>query len=78
MLARTLFLLLAGFLLLPTPWSSPPLALALGVMFGLACRHPYPTQSRTVANLLLQVSVVALGFAMDLLVVLRAGASGFV
>ncbi len=77
MLARALFLLLAGSLVLPTPWSSPPLALALGVVFGLACKHPYPAESRTVSKLLLQVSVVALGFAMDLQQVLRAGASGF-
>ncbi len=78
MLARALFLLLAVFLVLPTPWSSPPLALALGVVFGLACKHPYPAESRAVSKLLLQASVVALGFAMDLQQVLRAGASGFV
>lgn len=78
MLARALFLLLAGFFALPTAWSSPPLALALGVVFGLSCKHPYPAESRTVSKLLLQLSVVALGFAMDLQQVLRAGASGFV
>ncbi len=78
MFARALFLLLALFLVLPTPWGSPPLALALGVVFGLACKHPYPAQSQTVSKRLLQVSVVALGFAMNLQQVLRAGASGFV
>ncbi|MCI0355647.1 MAG: putative sulfate exporter family transporter [Acidobacteria bacterium] len=78
MLARTLFLLLAVFLVLPTGLSSPPLALALGVLFGLAFQHPYAAQSRSVSKTLLQVSVVALGFAMDLAQVLRAGASGFV
>jgi len=78
MLARVLFLLLAVLLVLPTGWSSPPLALALGVLFGLSFKHPYPTESRNASKLLLQVSVVALGFAMDLQQVLHAGASGFV
>jgi uncharacterized integral membrane protein (TIGR00698 family) len=78
MLARAVFLLLALFLILLTGWSSPPLALALGVVFGLAFKHPYPSESRSVSKMLLQVSVVALGFAMDLQQVLRAGASGFV
>lgn len=54
------------------------MALALGVLFGLAFKHPYAAQSRSVSKLLLQASVVALGFAMDLQQVLRAGASGFV
>ncbi len=78
MLARVLFLLLAVFLVLPAGWSSPPLALALGVLFGLTFKHPYPGESRSASTILLQVSVVALGFAMDLQQVLRAGATGFV
>ncbi len=75
--ARVVFLLLALFSALPTPWSSPPLALALGVVFGLAGRHPYPAESQKASKLLLQASVVALGFAMNVPQVLRAGASGF-
>ncbi len=78
MLARALFLLLAASFVLPTPWSSPPLALAVGVVFGLTLRHPYLAQSQKASKVLLQASVVALGFAMDLNQVLRAGASGFV
>ena len=77
MLARTVFFLCLLALALPTPLSSPPLALALGVLFGLALQHPYAAASGKVSKLLLQVSVVALGFAMDLGQVLRAGASGF-
>lgn len=78
MLARAVFLLLAAFAVLPTGLSSPPLALALGVLFGLAFKHPYAAEARSVSKVLLQASVVALGFAMDLPQVLRAGASGFV
>ncbi|MGH9602747.1 MAG: YeiH family protein [Terriglobales bacterium] len=78
MLARVIFLLLAVSLVLPTGLGSPPLALAFGVLFGLTFKHPYAGESRSVSKVLLQLSVVALGFAMDLQQVLRAGASGFV
>jgi uncharacterized integral membrane protein (TIGR00698 family) len=78
MLARAVFFLLAIFLVLPTPWGSPPIALALGVLFGFTFTHPFASESRKVSKLLLQISVVALGFAMNLQQVLRAGASGFI
>jgi uncharacterized integral membrane protein (TIGR00698 family) len=61
-----------------TGFLSPPLALAIGVFFGLAFPHPYLTSSRLAARFLLQVSVVALGFGMNLQQVLKAGRSGFV
>jgi uncharacterized integral membrane protein (TIGR00698 family) len=78
LLARAIFLGLALFVILPTPWGSPPIALALGVLFGLTFTHPFASESRKTSKLLLQISVVALGFAMDLQQVLHAGASGFV
>lgn len=56
---------------------SPPLALALGLAFGLLLTHPFPVQSRRFSRILLQGSVVALGFGMNLYDVLRAGRSGF-
>src|SRR5262252_8927107 len=58
----------AALLFCFTPWASPPLALAL--------ENPAPSASRRAARLLLQVSVVLLGFSMDLPTVLRAGARG--
>jgi uncharacterized integral membrane protein (TIGR00698 family) len=57
---------------------SPPVALLAGILFGLSFTHPYPSASRTAARVLLQVSVVALGFGMNLREVLKAGRSGFV
>ena len=57
---------------------SPPIALTLGIFFGLSFPHPYITESRGVARTLLQCSVVALGFGMNLHEVLKAGRSGFV
>jgi uncharacterized integral membrane protein (TIGR00698 family) len=57
---------------------SPPVALLAGILFGLSFAHPYSNASRTAARVLLQVSVVALGFGMNLQEVLKAGRSGFI
>ena len=56
---------------------SPPLALAAGLVYGFAFIHPYHLDARRLSKLLLQVSVVGLGFGMDLHEVLHAGRSGF-
>jgi uncharacterized integral membrane protein (TIGR00698 family) len=55
---------------------SPPIALALGIVFGLSFAHPFPSAG-TFARFLLQASVVALGFGMNLQDVVKAGRSGF-
>ncbi|HUL34841.1 MAG TPA: putative sulfate exporter family transporter [Candidatus Eisenbacteria bacterium] len=57
---------------------SPPVALTLGILFGLLFTNPLPKESRVGARILLQISVVALGFGMDLHEVLKAGRHGFV
>ena len=57
---------------------SPPLALALGLAFGLLFPHPYPKQTAKLSRHLLQLSVIGLGFGMNLHEVVRAGRSGFV
>jgi len=57
---------------------SPPIALTAGILFGLSFPHPYINESRGIARTLLQSSVVALGFGMNLHEVLRAGRSGFI
>ncbi len=69
---------IAALLLCLSGWISPPVALTAGIIFGLSVRHPYADQSRRVAKVLLQASVVALGFGMNLHEVLKAGRSGFV
>lgn len=76
MLARILFF--AALILSFTGWFSPPLALTIGIIFGLAFAHPYLAETRVAARVLLQVCVVALGFGMNLQQVLKAGRSGFV
>ncbi len=78
MLPRIVFIVLLLLVAIPSPWMSPPLALTLGVAFGMLSPHPYAAGSRTASKVLLQLSVVALGFAMNLEEVLHAGKSGFV
>jgi uncharacterized integral membrane protein (TIGR00698 family) len=57
---------------------SPPVALAMGLAFGLLFPHPYAAQSRKSSKYLLQGAVVGLGFGMNLHQVIQAGRSGFV
>jgi uncharacterized integral membrane protein (TIGR00698 family) len=75
MICNVIFI--AGLLAAASGFVSPPLALALGLAFGLTLTHPFPQQSRTVSKYLLQASVVGLGFGMDLHEVIRAGRTGF-
>src|SRR6202165_5289345 len=74
-LAKILFVL--ALVLSLTGILSPPVALLSGILFGLLFTHPYAQPSRTASRILLQVSVVALGFGMNLFEVLKAGRNGF-
>ncbi len=67
------FLLIAGSL---TPFASPPIALALGLILALTIGNPYRARSAKVTSLLLQASVVLLGFGMNLKTVVKAGKDG--
>src|SRR5258707_12104276 len=73
---KTIFFLL--LILSATGFISAPIALFAGIIFGLAFLHPYAADSRELATFLLQASVVALGFGMNLHEVLKAGRSGFI
>lgn len=73
-LARPLFVAAALFCL--TPWASPGLALALGMLLALTVENPFAQSSRPVARYSLQVSVVLLGFGMNLGAVAKAGERG--
>lgn len=74
-MSRALFASLLAFSL--TPWASPPVALVLGIAYALAFGQPSPERTRAATRVLLQASVVGLGFGMNLQLVLRAGAHGF-
>ena len=73
--------ILAGFaglaLATLTGFISPPVALALGLAFALTLGNPAPEISSKVSKLLLQWSVIGLGFGMNLHAVWDAGKTGF-
>lgn len=68
----------AGLILAASGFVSTPVALLLGLIYGLCFIHPYQQDVRKVSAFLLQASIVALGFGMNLHEVLRAGRSGFI
>jgi len=57
---------------------SPPLALAGGLIYGFSFLHPFHLEAKQLSRVLLQASVVGLGFGMDLQQVMQAGRSGFI
>ncbi|MDE3105240.1 MAG: putative sulfate exporter family transporter [Acidobacteriota bacterium] len=66
-----------GMMIAASGWLSPPLALVLGLGFGLLAVPVPHAEARSLAKFLLQAAVVCLGFGMNLGQVLRAGRSGF-
>jgi uncharacterized integral membrane protein (TIGR00698 family) len=68
----------AGLILAASGYLSPPFALAAGLVYGFSFEHPYHLDAKRLSNLLLQVSVVGLGFGMNLGQVIHAGSSGFI
>ncbi len=73
--ARSPFFL--GLLLAGSGLVSPPVALVGGIVFGFSTVHPYRKEAGSLAKLLLQISVVLLGFGLNLQQVVQAGKSGF-
>jgi uncharacterized integral membrane protein (TIGR00698 family) len=74
MLRKVLFMI--GVIFVTTRWASPPIALGLGLSFGLIFANPFATQVHTLSQRLLQVCVVGLGFSMNLHEVVKVGRSG--
>jgi uncharacterized integral membrane protein (TIGR00698 family) len=68
---------LIGLVLAASGRISPPVALALGLAYGFGFEHAYQEHARRGSKLLMQLSVVGLGFGMNLHQVLEAGRSGF-
>ncbi|HEY5175762.1 MAG TPA: putative sulfate exporter family transporter [Terriglobales bacterium] len=56
---------------------STPLALLIGLIYGLSFSHPYHLDAKKLSAFLLQASIVGLGFGMNLHEVVRAGRTGF-
>ena len=74
MLRKSLFFILLVFCV--TPWATPPIALGIGLLFGLSLGHPYASKNSKITKILLQVCIVALGFGINLRKVVDAGRDG--
>jgi len=74
--ARQLLFAVAILLCL-TPWVTPPVALVLGLVVALFIGHPFLHLNHKATHVLLQVSVVGLGFGMNAATALKAGREGF-
>ena len=72
---RTVFFLTLAAACL-SGWIAPPLALALGLAFALTVGNPLPRLTQKSTKILLQASVVGLGFGMNLAMLWSAGRTG--
>ena len=71
---KIIFILTLIFCL--SPYVSPPIALLLGIVIAQFVGHPYQHLNHKVTKVLLQVSVVGLGFGMNVSTALNAGKEG--
>jgi uncharacterized integral membrane protein (TIGR00698 family) len=60
-----------------SPLISPPIALLMGLIIAQFIGHPYLNLNHKATHILLQVSVVGLGFGMNVNSALKAGKEGF-
>ncbi|WP_426493135.1 YeiH family protein [Hymenobacter sp. 102] len=73
-LPRTVFAVFLVFCL--TPWASPPVALALGLVLAQTVGNPFPAFTKKYTARLLQYSVIGLGFGMNAYSAVQAGRQG--
>lgn len=59
-----------------TPWASPPLALALGLVLAQTLGNPFAARTKKATAKLLQFSVIGLGFGMNAHAAVQAGRTG--
>ena len=57
-------------------WVTPPVVLFFGLLFALVCGQPYPAFNKKMSKMLLQYSVVGLGFGMNIEASLASGVQG--
>ena len=73
-LRQVVFALFLVFCL--TPWASPPIALALGLVLAQTVGNPFTTHTKAFTHKLLQFSVIGLGFGMNAHAAVQAGKEG--
>jgi len=73
---KLLFVALLGLCL--TSWISPPLALFIGLIAAQTIGHPFVHLNQKATSILLQFSVVGLGFGMNIFSAIEVGREGFI
>ncbi|RYD70978.1 MAG: putative sulfate exporter family transporter, partial [Sphingobacteriales bacterium] len=73
---EVIFLLAVVFCL--SPLITPPIALLMGLVIAQFIGHPYLHLNHKATHILLQVSVVGLGFGMNVTSAMKAGKEGIV
>ncbi len=68
---------LLAFVFCLSPLISPPIALLMGLVIAQFIGHPYLHLNHRATHILLQVSVVGLGFGMNVTNAMKAGKEGF-
>lgn len=74
---RQLLFVLLLFLCI-SPWITPPIALLMGLIVAQFIGHPFLHLNQKATSFLLQLSVVGLGFGMNVNSALKAGKEGIV
>ena len=59
-------------------WCKPPVMLFLGLAYALSCGQCFPAFNKKISKILLQYSVVGLGFGMNLYESLNSGRDGMI
>lgn len=60
------------------PFVDTPFALLLGIVLTQTIKHPFHNASKKITHILLQVSVIGLGFGMNAMQALEAGKQGLI
>lgn len=74
-LARKI-IFIAGIIFCLLPFTDPPMALLLGIILSQVNGHPFAKYNSKLTKIFLQVSVVGLGFGMNLFEAAKAGKEG--
>lgn len=74
---KVIIYIVLAFLCL-TPYINPPFALFLGLVFAFTLGTPFPKANKKISKYLLQISVVGLGFGMNLYDAFKSGSDGMV
>lgn len=75
-LNKIVFIVFLGLCM--TPFIDPPLALLIGFVFAQIFNHPYKSYNNKATNWLLKISVVGLGFGMNIHHAIQAGKEGII